>query len=146
MKRVLARTWPALLLALALGGGCAKNDLGTPCQLIEPTASGNEPLDPSQMNASLDYISTGGADCEDFTCVDTAGDVDQSGAPIQGYCSRRCIEDAQCQGGVDTDLSCRKLNLDQAFIDTLRQRLGDEEFRKLVGDITTDRYCAHPEP
>lgn len=136
--------WPAFLVAALALAGCGGNDLGKACELIQPTANGSEPLDPAQMNPSLDYISTGGADCEDFTCVDTAGDTTSDGVAVNGYCSRRCIEDAQCTGGQDTNLVCRELNLDDDFINTLRERLGEEKFRQLFGDITVARFCAHP--
>ncbi|MDF1565378.1 MAG: adventurous gliding motility lipoprotein CglC [Deltaproteobacteria bacterium] len=126
-----------LPLLLVVSAGCGKTDLGTPCTLVQPTVGGEpEPFDPpSEAN---DYLSTGQAGCEDFTCIDTAGDGED------GYCSRRCAEDAQCKGGVDKTLICRELVLDEAFLTELRQRLGDEEFFRVFGDIQNARYCARP--
>lgn len=132
-----------LLLA---GAGCVQNDLGSKCTLEEPVLDPNtnkvvyQPIPKSSMNPADDYITTGGTDCEDFTCIDTAGD--NQGA----YCSRRCIDNASCQGGVDKNLVCRTLVLDDAFINELRQQLGDKAFQQLFGDIQTAKYCAHPAP
>ncbi len=128
------------------GAGCGpSNDLGSTCQLTAPTKDANTGKVTNQpykvpANATSDYISTGGTDCEDFTCIDTAGD--STGA----YCSRRCIDNASCQGGPDKTLVCRTLVLDDAFINELRQSLGDQAFKQLFGDIQTAKYCAHPLP
>jgi hypothetical protein len=130
---LILAAWATLLLL----AGCGKSDLGRSCTLLAPTADGGTaPYDPpSEAN---DYISMGGADCEDFTCIDSAGDG--AGA----YCSRRCAEDAQCKGGEDDTLVCRELVLDEAFIQVLRDRLGEEEFFRVFGEIQNARYCAHP--
>ena len=146
VRRSLGPIVALLVGGLVLAGaGCGpSNDLGSSCTVEEPVldTSTNKvkyvPYPKDQMSPTSDYISTGGTDCEDFTCIDTAGDG--KGA----YCSRRCIDDASCQGGVDKTLVCRTLVLDDAFINELRQSLGDQAFQQLFGDIQTAKYCAHP--
>jgi len=149
MRRLLLPASIALLWwGVAMAGGCGSNDLGSSCKLIRPVCTANcSTSNPTIENQPYtppdnvnDYISTGGADCEDFTCIDTAGDN------AAAYCSRRCLDNADCTGGVDRNLVCRKLVLDQKFIDALRQQLGDQQFQQLFGDITTSKFCAHPQP
>lgn len=145
MNALLARTWPLLLVTLLVSTGCVEKDFGTPCTLKRPIAGGgSEDFIPD--NDSLDYIAMGVPDCEDFTCVDTAGDTESGGGMAGAYCSRRCLEDAQCRGGADETLVCRPLNLDPVFIENLRARLGDDEFYRIFGDITYASFCARPEP
>ncbi len=123
---------------LSLGAlGCGKTDLGAPCQLIAPTTDGGVVAYEPDSEAN-DYIATGGADCENFTCLDSAGDGESA------YCTRRCAEDAQCRGGQDKTLICRELVLDEVFLTELRRRLGDDEFFRVFGDIQNARFCARP--
>lgn len=133
-------------MALAGLGGCAQNDLGSPCTLIQPTTTGITPYEP-EPGTTLDILSSGVTECENFRCVDTAGDIDpKTGNDATAYCTRRCNSDEECRGGVDDTLVCRQLVLDQQFIERLRVELGAEQFDELFGDIQNDQFCARPRP
>ena len=99
----------------------------------------NEPLPDDEIDPSKDYVATGVPGCDDFTCVKSAG-VDQA------YCSKRCTGDDVCGGGVSKTLRCRELVLDQAFIEELRNQLGEAKFREVFGDIEFAQFCAEPSP
>ena len=137
-----------LIMAVGMAGvslglvGCGQNDLGVSCVLKRPVddGQGGVTVEDFIVDASevTDFVSTGPG-CDDFHCVDSRYEGTRN-----TYCSKRCNADVECRGGVDDRLVCREMVLDSDFINQLKTQLGEEEFRRLFGDIQTSRFCALP--
>jgi len=123
---VLRSTFAATLAALALAGSaCARTDLGAPCHLQD--ASGAELL----PQPGREYLYLGSSECDSFACLAIPS--------TQGaYCSQACSgEGGSCPAG----LTCGQLNLNQDYLDTMKQRLPPGTFQQLFGQLGGTYYC-----
>jgi hypothetical protein len=77
------------------------------------------------------YLYLGSSECESFACLATPGSPG-------GYCSQACSGvGASCPAG----LSCAQLNLDQAYLDAMKQRLPADRYQQLFGQLGGTFYC-----
>ena len=121
---VARQTLAARLLVLA-AGACARTDLGAPCHLLD--ANGAE----LQPQLGREYLYLGSSECESFACLASPG---ASGA----YCSQPCSgQGASCPAG----LTCGQLNLNQDYLDAMKQRLPPDQYKQLFGQLGGTYYC-----
>ena len=105
--------------------GCARTDLGAPCHLQD--ANGGE----LQPQPGREYLYLGSSECESFACLASPG---SAGA----YCSQPCSgAGASCPAG----LSCAQLNVNQDYLDTMKQRLSADLYHHLFGQLGGTFYC-----
>ncbi len=123
---VLRSTFPAALAALALAGaGCARTDLGAPCHLQDANGAELRP------QPGREYLYLGSSECESFACLATPGTP-------EAYCSQPCSgEGGSCPAG----LSCGQLNLNQDYLDAMKQRLPAGRYQQLFGQLGGTYYC-----
>jgi hypothetical protein len=125
-RAVLRSTLAVLLGAAALAvSSCARTDLGAPCHLQD--ASGAE----LQPQPGREYLYLGSSECESFACLSTPS--------TQGsYCSQACSgEGASCPAG----LTCGQLNVNQDYLDAMKQRLVPTVYQQLFGQLGGTFYC-----
>jgi hypothetical protein len=125
-RPVLRSTLAGAFAALVLGsGGCARTDLGAPCHLQDANGAEMRP------QPGREYLYLGSSECESFACLASPG---TPGA----YCSQPCSgAGASCPSG----LSCGQLNLNQDYLDTMKQRLPPVRFQQLFGQLGGTFYC-----
>jgi hypothetical protein len=122
---VLRSTLAALLAAGALAGGCARTDLGAPCHLQD--VNGAE----LRIQPGREYLYLGSSECESFACLASPG----SPGP---YCSQPC---SGVGGSCPAGLSCGQLNLNQDYLDAMKQRLPPATYQQLFGQLGGTFYC-----
>ena len=159
---------PALLalscaLCFFLGAGsCVETDVGAPCNLqkmqldqrlpgcadVQPDDVAQRPecfhptLDDLAAGPDKEYVSFGAAECDNLTCVRSAGDpLPESEDAPNGTCSGECITDQDC-ASENGDFVCRELFLDQEFLTELRSALSEEEYARYFGRIQNTKFCA----
>ena len=124
-RSVARRTLAAAAFAAACATACARTDLGAPCHLQD--ANGAE----LQPQPGREYLYLASSECESFACLASPG---SSG----GYCSQPCSgAGASCPAG----LSCAQLNVNQDYLDTMKQRLPAEQYHQLFGQLGGTFYC-----
>src|SRR4051812_42834587 len=126
MQPIARRAASVLLLTLAsLSYACARSDLGAPCHLQDATGAELRP------QPGREYLYLGSSECESFACLATPG---TPGA----YCSQACSgEGGSCPAG----LSCGQLNLNQDYLDAMKQRLPAARYQQLFGQLGGTYYC-----
>lgn len=153
-------------LATFLGAGsCVETDVGAPCNLqkvqldqripgCDGVTSDDVDTRPECFRPTLadlaagpdkEYVSFGAAECDNLTCVRSAGDPipDSEDAP-NGSCSGECITDQDCASD-NGEFVCRELFLDQEFLDSLRESLEPDEYARYFGRIQNTKFCARAE-
>jgi hypothetical protein len=124
-RDVLRSTLAAALAAGALAGGCARTDLGAPCHLQDVNGAELRP------QPGREYLYLGSSECESFACLATPG--------TQGsYCSQAC---SGVGGSCPSGLTCGQLNLNQDYLDTMKQRLSPARYQQLFGQLGGTFYC-----
>ena len=122
---VLRSTLAAALAMAALAGGCARTDLGAPCHLQD--VNGAE----LRAQPGREYLYLGSSECESFACLATP-------ATQGAYCSQPC---SGAGGSCPAGLSCGQLNLNQDYLDAMKQRLSPERYQQLFGQLGGTFYC-----
>jgi hypothetical protein len=118
-------TVPVLASLGLLATGCARSDLGAPCHLQDQNGAEVHP------QPGREYLYLGSSECESFACLATP----QSGT---AYCSQPCSgPGASCPSG----LGCEVLNLDPAYLATMKQRLPPDRYEQLFGQLGGSFYC-----
>jgi len=112
-------------LALLLVAACARTDLGAPCHLQDPQGAELRP------QPGREYLYLGSSECESFACLATAGSQG-------GYCSQAC---SGAGAGCPAGLTCAQLNLDQPYLDAMKQRLPPDKYQQLFGQLGGTFYC-----
>ena len=153
MTRVLVMV--GALLALELLGCSVKSGLNTQCNLPKRVDGGVsfltegevQELTSSGSESTRDFIAFGAVDCEDLVCVRDATfprGTDLAARAV-GYCSRPCLEGAQCPSDdtgldqrQDTKLNCRPLLLDKSTLAALAQ----SGLAPDVGNVKEPFFCA----
>jgi hypothetical protein len=156
---------PALLFSTLVA--CrVTNDLGKSCELVTSAPANDAgilavPITEGQVQqilaagsvdgGTLDFVSFGATECEDFVCVRDAQAPKGTDltAPAFGYCSRPCstVSSTTCQAtpGNITDgrsLNCRALTLTSATIQSICNGPNpDPSFCATLGGQSPD-YCA----
>ncbi|MFN7131361.1 MAG: adventurous gliding motility lipoprotein CglC [Myxococcales bacterium] len=145
---------PALVL-IAVGGGLGacqlKTDLAQPCKMTRPDENGKpQEIEAAKLkDPTIDYVALGAAECDDLVCIRSARtdqNPENEASGGRGYCTRPCIDDADCQfdyQGNEGRLKCERLLLDQAFLDQLKQS-DPEAYEQAFGSDTASRYCVFP--
>jgi len=150
-------------LVFFLGAGsCVETDVGAPCNLQKVRLDQNLPgcadvtpdqvdehpecfhptVDDLRAGPDKEYVSFGAAECDNLTCVRSAGDaIPESEDAPNGSCSGECITDQDCSSP-EGDFVCRELFLDQAFLTQLRSSLTEEEYARYFGRIQNTKFCA----
>ena len=124
--RVLRSTLAGALAAgLFAAAGCARTDLGAPCHLQDANGAELRP------QPGREYLYLGSSECESFACLATPG--------TQGsYCSQPC---SGTGGSYPAGLACGQLNLNQDYLDAMKQRLPSDRFQQLFGQLGGTFYC-----
>jgi hypothetical protein len=122
---VARRTVALAVVAAIYATGCARTDLGAPCHLLD--ANGAE----LQPQPGREYLYLGSSECESFACLASPG----SAGP---YCSQACSGPG---GSCPAGLSCGQLNVNQDYLDTMKQRLPSDLYRQLFGQLSGTYYC-----
>lgn len=140
--------------------GCrAKTDLGRECTLVKKLPDGGTaPILEGDIKeaANKDFISLGSVQCEDFVCVRDAdfprpgldgGNFDPT-KEARGYCSRPCIQGAQCPAEnaaddekADKRLTCRALLLDEATLSAICST-DPAKCKQYFGETKSPYFCA----
>jgi hypothetical protein len=124
-RPVLRSTLAAAFAAAALLGGCARTDLGAPCHLQDANGAELRP------QPGREYLYLGSSECESFACLATPG--------TQGsYCSQPC---SGVGGSCPSGLTCGQLNLNQDYLDAMKQRLPPARYQQLFGQLGGTFYC-----
>ena len=118
----------ALSIMMLCAAACARTDLGAPCHLIDP--SGAE----LSQQPGREYLFLGSSECASFSCLATPGTPG-------GYCTQSCAgPSAACAAG----LQCGALNIDDAYLATLKARLPPAKFDALFSQLNGTYYCQKP--
>jgi len=132
--------------AFSVAACAPKTDMGTPCSM--QLADGGPWLDTSETD---DHVYVGTPQCENLVCIRPAA---ATYPPGQGICSNLCTPknagdpnspSNDCSSR-ETNLVCRPLALDQAFIDQILALDGGAELlQKYLGSVSGN-YCTTPLP
>ena len=114
-----------MLLTVLLVAACARTDLGAPCHIEDVQGAELTQLPGRQ------YLYLGSSECESFACLATP-------ATQGAYCSQPC---SGAGGSCPAGLSCGQLNLNQDYLDAMKQRLSPERYQQLFGQLGGTFYC-----
>ena len=132
--------------AFSVSACAPKTDIGDPCSL--KLLDGGPWLETSQTN---DIFIIGTPQCENLVCLRPAG---ATSPPGQGICSNLCTPEKagdpnspsnDCSSR-ETNLVCRKLALDQSFIDQILALDGGAELLQKYLGSDSGNYCTTPTP
>jgi hypothetical protein len=116
--------------ALALAG-CQDPDVGALCNFDLPGVNDGP--------VAADFLETGKTECDNLVCIKSPPPPQGSKVRNNPYCSKPCVSNADCSEG-ETGLVCRKVVLDEAFIDSLPPDVR----QRYLGEIRLSTYCAAP--
>ena len=115
----------ALVAGIVAGAGCARTDVGAPCHLQDVNGAELRP------QPGREYLYLGSSECASFACLATPG--------TQGpYCSQPC---SGTGGSCPAGLTCGQLDLNQDYLDVMKQRLPAATYQQLFGQLGGTFYC-----